>query len=132
MTTHEQALTAFYEQVEVTSVGSIRNLDAGIAAYLSALLPEDAAGLVERLRAFAAGCRGSMWQSRDETIRLCDDAASLIQSQAAREQALMDALERVTELLVDTWRVLMPSSNDPEKDIAVITDRALLKVKHKG
>ena len=40
----------------------------------------DVAGLVHRLRAFAAGCRGSMWQSRDETIRLCDEAADLIEA----------------------------------------------------
>ena len=40
--------------------------------------------LVERLRAFAAGCRGSMWQSRDETIALCDEAADEITALRAR------------------------------------------------
>ena len=34
--------------------------------------------IVERLRAFAAGCRGSMWQSRNTTIELMDEAADEI------------------------------------------------------
>ena len=40
----------------------------------------DATVLVARLRMFAIGCRGSMWQSRDETIRLCDEAADVIEA----------------------------------------------------
>ena len=32
--------------------------------------------LVKRLRNFADGCRGSMWQSRDETITLMDAGAA--------------------------------------------------------
>lgn len=82
--------------VTASTNAMIRNepdVEAAIRAYLSASLPADAAELVERLRAFAAGCRGSMWQSRDETIRLCDEAASLIQSQAARIAELEAGLE---------------------------------------
>ena len=40
----------------------------------------DVTVLVARLRMFAIGCRGSMWQSRDETIRLCDEAADAIEA----------------------------------------------------
>ena len=32
--------------------------------------------LIKQLQNFVQGCRGSMWQSRDETIRLCDEAAA--------------------------------------------------------
>ena len=48
--------------------------------------------LIERLRNFAQGCRGSMWQSRDETIRLCDEAATALaesQAEIARLTALL-------------------------------------------
>lgn len=44
--------------------------------------------LVKRLRAFANGCRGSIWQSRNETIRLCDDAADAIEALQARVKEL--------------------------------------------
>lgn len=39
----------------------------------------DKTDIVERLRSFAQGCRGSMWQSRDETIRLMDSGADEIE-----------------------------------------------------
>ena len=61
----------------------------------TARVPADVSALVDQLRAFAAGCRGSMWQSRDETIRLCDEAASLIQSQAARIATLEAGLREI-------------------------------------
>ena len=52
--------------------------------------------LVKRLRAFAAGCRGSMWQSRDETIALCDQSADEITALRARLEAMeKDQLEMV-------------------------------------
>ncbi len=35
--------------------------------------------LTGRLRDFASGCRGSMWQSRDDTISLMDEAAEEIE-----------------------------------------------------
>lgn len=35
--------------------------------------------LIGSLRQFAQGCRGSMWQSRDDTIRLMDAAADKIE-----------------------------------------------------
>lgn len=41
-----------------------------------------------QLRAFANGCRGSMWQSRNDTIRLCDEAADAIEAQAAEIEEL--------------------------------------------
>lgn len=55
-------------------------LEELIAAYeaLSTATPPDVAGLIAELEAFAAGCRGSMWQSREETIRLCEQAATAL------------------------------------------------------
>jgi hypothetical protein len=50
-----------------------------IVAYVFALLPEDAAGLVERLRDMGGG---------DHAVATCHEAASLIQSQAARIASL--------------------------------------------
>ena len=37
-----------------------------------------------KLRNFAAGCRGSMWQNRSETLALCDSAADLLEALDAR------------------------------------------------
>lgn len=52
--------------------------------------------LIRQLRAFAQGCRGSMWQSRDETIRLMDEAAEALTTAQteieAQEQRIADAL----------------------------------------
>lgn len=76
-------------------------LEAALRAYLSTVIPAEIAGVVVELKAFAAGCRGSMWQSRDETIRLMDKAATLIERLAAsqaetRRLALEEAIEIVT------------------------------------
>jgi hypothetical protein len=60
--------------------------------------------LVERLEAFAAGCRGSMWQSRDETIRLCDEAAA----------ALSERDKRIAELEADA--IIAPAECSPDCD----------------
>lgn len=51
--------------------------------------------LIRQLRAFAQGCRGSMWQSRDETIRLMDEAAEALTTAQAEIEALR---ARVAEL----------------------------------
>lgn len=52
----------------------------------------EARALVERLHGFANGCRGSMWQSRDETILLMDEAAAAL-------TAAQDEIERLREAL---------------------------------
>ena len=49
--------------------------------------------LIRQLRAFAQGCRGSMWQSRDETIRLMDEAAEALTTAQAEIERLTKALE---------------------------------------
>ena len=54
--------------------------------------PKEARALVERLKAFADGCRGSMWQSRDETITLLDQSAETI-------TAALEEIERLREAL---------------------------------
>lgn len=48
--------------------------------------------LVERLRRFAAACRGSQWQSRDKTIRLMDEAADALAQLRAERDRLREAL----------------------------------------
>lgn len=45
--------------------------------------------LIKRLRNFASDCRGSMWQSRDETIALCDAAADALEAAQAQMQETM-------------------------------------------
>ncbi len=50
---------------------------------------------VGELRAFANGCRGSMWQSRDKTIELCDEAAALLTAQQAEIEARDAALQQL-------------------------------------
>lgn len=58
-------------------------------AFLSALLPEDAAGLVERLRQY----EGRQWETTSCYNGTRDEAASLIQSQAARIAELEAGLD---------------------------------------
>lgn len=48
--------------------------------------------LKARLLAFAQGCRSSMWQSRDETIRLMEEAAEAITDLEALVGELGEAL----------------------------------------
>lgn len=52
---------------------------------------------------------------------LCEAAAEALR----QHHALVDALEHVTELLVDTWADAM--DGDPEKEIAVADARTLLR-----
>jgi len=51
---------------------------------------KEARALVERLETFADGCRGSMWQSRNGTVHLMDEAAAAI-------TAALDEVERLRE-----------------------------------
>ena len=51
--------------------------------------------LVKRLTNFANDCRGSMWQSRDETIRLMDAAADRIKELEAKLAKAVEDLERI-------------------------------------
>ncbi len=44
--------------------------------------------VAKECRNFAQGCRGSMWQSRDETIRLMDEAADRIEALEAERDGL--------------------------------------------
>lgn len=70
----------------------------------------DTRELTEKLRAFAAGCRASMWQSRDETIRLCDAAADEI-------DRLLSEKEALEKELAEARRALEPFSDiDGEGD----------------
>lgn len=101
MTTHEKALEAAAKAIRSdiwerepnpTTERYVADLrqqvkdqaEAAVAAYISALLPEDAAGLVERLE--------SHMGKQDIPVLLadCRQAASLIQSQAARIAELED------------------------------------------
>lgn len=93
MTTHEKALRAGARAWLDTTGPGTDPLEDAIAAYLSALLPEDVAGLVERLRSEVAEQR-AMGEPMDGY--LVEQAASLIQSQAARIAALEAALVRLT------------------------------------
>lgn len=64
-----------------------------VAAYVSALLPEDVAGLVERLEKRADFFDGIQTEFGAPTSTLDREAASLIQSQAARIEELEAGLE---------------------------------------
>lgn len=55
--------------------------------------------LKARLLAFAQGCRGSMWQSRDETIRLMEEAATAITDLEALVGELEEALAECADEL---------------------------------
>ena len=57
------------------------------------------ATLSERLRNFAQGCRGGMWQSRDETIALMDEAADALDAMEA-------ALRECKATCVPDWGAL--------------------------
>src|SRR5690606_30237718 len=105
MTTHEQALRALAQAYDredaaqrgepdpwnLDDPGDIGDSDTWVSerlacaqvaaeAFLSALLPEDVAGLVERLRQY----EGRQWETTACYNGTRDEAASLIQSQAAR------------------------------------------------
>ena len=61
--------------------------------------------LVDRLRAFAADCRGSKWQSREKTILLCDSAAdeiAALQARVAELEAKLAKAVSTLEYIADT------------------------------
>lgn len=85
MTTREKAFETAWDSLPRGSTLIARDsLRGAIAAYLSALLPEDVAGLVERLREGSGYDADGFRALRDDA----DQAASLIQSQAARIASL--------------------------------------------
>ena len=61
--------------------------------------------LIRQLRAFAQGCRGSMWQSRDETIRLMDEAAEALTTAQAEIEALRQALVNHNDVLRSAYQI---------------------------
>lgn len=81
---NEKALVASRKKYAETARRSCveAGLADGIRAYIEAATPSDMAGLIAELEAFAVGCRGSMWQSREETIRLCEQAATALRLSA--------------------------------------------------
>ncbi len=81
---NEKALEAATNEIPVYVKREARKeiAQTAIRAYLEAATPPDVAGLIAGLEAFAAGCRGSMWQSREETIRLCEQAATALRLSA--------------------------------------------------
>jgi len=116
MTTHEQALRALAQAYDredaaqrgepdpwnLDDPGDIGDSDTWVSerlacaqvaaeAFLSALLPEAVAGLVERLRQY----EGRQWETTACYNGTRDEAASLIQSQAARIAELEAGLERI-------------------------------------
>lgn len=116
MTTHEQALRALAQAYDredaaqrgepdpwnLDDPGDIGDSDTWVSerlacaqvaaeAFLSALLPEDVAGLVERLRQY----EGRQWETTACYNGTRDEAASLIQSQAARIAELEAGLEAI-------------------------------------
>ena len=105
MTMHEKAIEAAHTVYErFGQSGDLKaartsndRLTAIIQAYNDALLPEDVAGLVERLRVNAESWRrDDALVARDESEgALADEAASLLQSQAARIAELEEGLERI-------------------------------------
>jgi len=93
----------------------------------TAILPEGAAGLVERLRNPA---------DRYCTQSVRDEAASLIQSQAARARALEAALAEALRL-IGRYRTETPLGNQPhmialEAETFAASARALLKKGGRG
>lgn len=101
MTTHEKALDAaqiaFQERYELGC--DLDQIELVVSAYLSALLPEDVAGLVEWLRdeSIRLSGRSLDYGCADSGIaaNVADEAVSLIQSQAARIAGLEAGLERI-------------------------------------
>lgn len=121
MTTHEKALEAAWEAWDEaqTDPGHVP-LPIAIAAYLSALLPEDVAGLVERLRYAenvaindSHAAQNELACIDDEHDQYDDDRAklrsaveetiSLIQSKAARIAELEDIVSRAQLNLPDHY-----------------------------
>ncbi|WHZ33442.1 hypothetical protein [Sagittula sp. MA-2] len=77
----------------------------------------EAARLTDQLRNFAQGCRGSMWQSRDETIRLMDEAAARIaalEAELAAARRCPPSVEDMTRRFL-TWP--LPEDFSPDAGI---------------
>lgn len=132
MTTHEKALQSGLEAYNKFECGSdVDHVRSIVAAYLSALLPEDAAGLVERLKSLV----DAQIVDNLEYIRAADEAmseaATLIQSYAARVAELEAGLEtieaRVRPLPDDT-----PADNKRDKFHAYQIAHSLLNKECKG
>lgn len=70
----------------------------------------DVEGLIGKLQAFANGCRGSMWQSRNETITLMDKAAEAL----SRQKAAGDDAIRALRWLRAFWQ---PGSNHDTQEV---------------
>lgn len=135
MTTHEKALEAAHTVYErfgqsgdlKTARTSNDRLMAIIHAYNAALLPEDAAGLVERME--------SHMGKQDIPVLLadCRQAASLIQSQAARIATLEAGLRPFAQRCDEAVR-LDDGDNDgvTVKTKHLRTAHALLNGERKG
>lgn len=110
----------------------IEKVRALVEGRRSALPAGEVGELVAELRNEAFRHELQHLRSSVEIDHLFQKAATALTSLSARIEALEDALEHVTELLVDTWHVVMPASDDPEKDIAVINARAALSRRATG
>ena len=120
MTTHEQALEAaqiaFQERYELGC--DTDQIELVVSAYLSALLPEDVAGLVERLRQY----EGRQWETTACYNGTRDEAASLIQSLTAR----IAELEAGIRGLLDCPDIADNDHKDEETHVAERAARSLL------
>lgn len=102
MTTHEKALEAAWAVYHGSTNDQRGALADAITAYLSALLPEDAAGIVRLLGALAVDFECDDERAAKDTV---DRAVSLIQSQAARIAELeagLDPFDDASECLEPT------------------------------
>lgn len=149
MTTHEQALRALAQAYDredaaqrgepdpwsLDDPGDIGDSDTWVSerlacaqvaaeAFLSALLPEDVAGLVERLRQY----EGRQWETTACYNGTRDEAASLIQSQAAR----IAELEAGIRGLLDCPDIADNDHKDEETHVAERAARALLNKEGRG
>lgn len=149
MTTHEQALRSLAQAYDredaaqrgepdpwnLDDPGDIGDSDTWVSerlacaqvaaeAFLSALLPEDVAGLVERLRQY----EGRQWETTACYNGTRDEAASLIQSQAAR----ISALEAAIRGLLDCPDIADNDHKDEETHAAERAARSLLNGERKG
>ncbi len=159
MTTHEKALRALAQAYDredaaqrgepdpwnLDDPGDIGDSDTWVSerlacaqvaaeAFLSALLPEDVAGLVERLRQY----EGRQWETTACYNGTRDEATSLIQSQAARIaelEALVGAFVRANDEgpgLIDCIDNHGERYTSAGLDSAIRAARSLLNGERKG
>lgn len=79
---HDDAIQALADCASTTTVLSYREAIEGYLKLRGMPFDQstaDTQALAAELRAFAAGCRRSMWQSRKDTIRLMDEAATALE-----------------------------------------------------